>query len=150
MSISDNDSCSSASDTETDTDSCALEKKLCDAVPKQEMPAEKPKRKYARKPLTPEQKTALVERLAKARAAKKVKTDAAKQGMAQETAELKEIKKMKDAGEVKIVKKETKPRKPRVKKVTEIHNHYSAPAPEPAPQPKKTPRTPAAKPMLFA
>jgi hypothetical protein len=135
------------------------------AVPVAVVPV-KTKRVYTRKaPLSDEQKSAIVSKLQKARAAKAGNYNKKKQADAQEAAELKELKKLKAEGKLKIKKErpaEVSIPKKAVKetKATEVHHHYYGA--EPADEPKKArvkktevpepPATPRAKPakMTFA
>ena len=134
-------------------------------IPKQPVPEVKPKRKYTRAPMTEEAKKVLVEKLAKARAAKKALGESKKQSVAQEAAELKELKTLKDKGQLKVKKERPTPvevpKKKREKQVVikEVHHHYGAPVEDEAPKParvKKQPAPPAPPPapkvnrMIFA
>ena len=144
---------SSCSDTESyDSSSDEEIEQVIKKVPKAEVPEVKPKRAYNRKPMTEDQKKVLVDKLAKARAAKKVKADEQKQKAAQEAAELKAIKKLKDEGKIKVKKDKPAPievpKKVKEKKekvvVREIHHHYdSKPAETKPAKAPKTPREPA-------
>jgi hypothetical protein len=140
------------------------------AVPTAVVPI-KTKRVYTRKnPLSDEQKSAIVSKLQKARAAKAGNLSKKKQVEAQEVAELKELKKLKAEGKLKIKKERPEsisvPKKEKaVKEVkSEVHHHYygaaepeDGPKParvkkQPVPEPPPTPRASAPKPakMLFA
>ena len=144
---------SSCSDTESyDSSSDEEIEQVMKKVPKAEVPEVKPKRAYNRKPMTEDQKKVLVDKLAKARAAKKVKANEQKQKAAQEAAELKAIKKLKDEGKIKVKKDKPPPievpKKVKEKKekvvVREIHHHYdSKPAETKPAKASKTPREPA-------
>ena len=156
---------SCSSDSESDVEIEAVLKK----IPKASVPEVKAKRKYTRAPMTDEQKKVLVEKLAKARAAKKALGESKKQSVAQEAAELKELKTLKDKGQLKVKKERPSPvevpKKKREKQVVikEVHHHYGAPVddddePKPAkvkkqpapPKPPPTPRAPPAPRMVFA
>ena len=164
---SDDSECSSESGDEIEA--------VLKAVPKIEACPVKTKRSYTRKtPLNDAQKSAIVDKLAKARAARVVSQTAKKLSKAQEQAEIAELHKLKKEGKLKIKKEKPTPVEiPKQKKVkeqvkTEIHNHYygaaeddDAPVPKPAkvkktilPQEPATPRVvarPAApKKMIFA
>ena len=153
---SDDSSVSSSDDSSSDEEiECVLKE-----IPKASVPATKQKRAYNKKPMSDEQKAALVDKLAKARAAKAAKNQDKKQVIAQEHAELAELKKLKDKGQLKIKKErpapvETKKKKEKQVVVTEIHHYHEAPvskavkdkrAPTPAPRPPPPP-TPR---MMFA
>ena len=132
---SDNSECSSDSGDEIES--------VLQAVPKIEACPVKTKRAYNRKaPLTDTQKTAIVDKLAKARAARVVSQTAKKLSKAQEEAELAELQKLKKEGKLKIKKERAVPvevpkKKKEVKEVkTEIHNHYYGAADDDAPVPK--------------
>ena len=136
------------------------------AVPKVVVPQVKAKRSYNRKvPLDDEKKSAIGDKLQKARAAKAAKSNTKKQAEMQEVEELKELKKLKSEGKLKIKRPSaiSVPVKEKVKAVkNEVHNHYYQYAdpgdePKPArvkkqPEPPPPPPTPKAKPlkMIFA
>jgi CHAT domain-containing protein len=149
---SDDSSCSS--DSSDDEIECVLKK-----IPKASVPEPKQKRVYNKKPMTEEQKAVLVDKLAKARAAKAAKNRVKQQGVAQEKAELAELKKLKDKGQLKIKKErpapvETKKKKEKQVVIKEIHHYHEA---EAKPVKEKRTATPANRPppppqqkMMFA
>lgn len=155
---------SCSSDSESDVEIEAVLKK----IPKASVPEVKAKRKYTRAPMTDEQKKVLVDKLSKARAAKKALGDSKKQAVAQEAAEIVELKKLKSEGKLKVVKAKPPPievpKKKREKQVVikEVHHYHNAPAdedeaPKPArvkkqpapPQPPPAPKAPVPR-MIFA
>ena len=149
---SDDSSCSS--DSSDDEIECVLKK-----IPKASVPEPKQKRAYNKKPMTEEQKEALINKLAKARAAKAAKNQVKQQGVAQEKAELAELKKLKDKGQLKIKKErpatiETKKKKEKQVVIRAIHHYHEGDA---KPVKEKRAATPANRPpppppqkMMFA
>jgi hypothetical protein len=149
---SDDSSCSS--DSSDDEIECVLKK-----IPKASVPEPKQKRVYNKKPMTEEQKAVLVDKLAKARAAKAAKNQLKQQGVAQEKAELAELKKLKQEGKLKIKKErpapvETKKKKEKQVVIREVHHYHGG---EEKPVKEKRTATPANRPppppqqkMMFA
>jgi len=148
---SDDSSCSS--DSSDDEIACVLEK-----TPKSSVPEPRQKRVYNKKPMTEQQKEALISKLAKARAAKAAKNQLKQQGVAQEKAELAELKKLKQEGKLKIKKErpapvETKKKKEKQVVIREVHHYHG----EEKPVKEKRTATPANRPppppqykMMFA
>lgn len=161
-------------DSECSSDSGDEIEAVLKAVPKLEALPVKTKRVYNRKaPLSDSQKNVIVDKLAKARAARAMNQNAKKLSKAHEDAELAELSKLKKEGKLKIKKEKPAPIEvPKQKKVkeqvkTEIHNHYygvveddapvpkparvkkTAPPPEPVP-PRVVVRPPATPRIIFA
>jgi len=140
-----------SSDSESDVEIESVLKK----IPKAKVPEVKAKRVYVKKPMTDEAKKILVDKLSKARAAKKALADSKKQADAQEAAEIVELKKLKSEGKLKVVKAKPAPvdipKKQKKTRVVEVHNHYhNAPAEgaDEPPKPPKAKKQPPAEPKV--
>ena len=114
---------SETSSQSSNSDNEQLEVVLKQKTKNVEVPEERPKRKYNRKPQDEETKQIMRDKMAKARASRQVNIRQKKLEKAQEDAEIVELKKMKDEGQLTI-----KPKRERKQKIVkEIHHYHEVP-----------------------